>query len=131
MQVFKDGGHRLFQSDPECAEIVSKMLADLEKRGMDAVREYSKRFDDWCPAEFELSTRQVEAAITAVDPQVIEDTDFCQANVRAFAQAQLSTMRPLEVEMRPGIILGHKHVPITSVGSYIPGGRYPCSGRRR
>jgi len=128
MQVFKDGGHRLFQSDPECAEIVSKMLADLEKRGMDAVREYSKRFDDWCPAEFELSTRQVEAAITAVDPQVIEDTDFCQANVRAFAQAQLSTMRPLEVEMRPGIILGHKHVPITSVGSYIPGGRYPMFG---
>jgi sulfopropanediol 3-dehydrogenase len=128
MQVFKEGEHRLFQCDPECAEIVSKMLADLEERGMDAVREYSKRFDDWCPAEFELSTRQVEAAITAVDPQVIEDTDFCQANVRAFAQAQLSTMRPLEVEMRPGIILGHKHVPITSVGSYIPGGRYPMFG---
>jgi sulfopropanediol 3-dehydrogenase len=128
MQVFKEGGHRLFQSDPECAEIVSKMLADLEKRGMGAVREYSERFDDWCPADFELSSRQVEAAITALDPQVIEDTDFCQANVRAFAQAQLSTMLPLEVEMRPGIVLGHKHVPIASVGSYIPGGRYPMFG---
>ena len=128
MQVFKEGGHRLFQSDPECAEIVSKMLADLEQHGMDAVREYSKKFDDWSPADFELSPAQVEAAIAAVDPRVIEDTDFCQANVRAFAQAQMSTMHPLEVETRPGIILGHKHVPIKSVGSYIPGGRYPMFG---
>ena len=68
MQVFKEGGHRLFQSDPECAEIVSKMLADLEKRGMDAVREYSKKFDDWSPADFELSPAQVDAAIAARRP---------------------------------------------------------------
>jgi sulfopropanediol 3-dehydrogenase len=128
MQVFKEGGHRLFQSDPECAEIVSKMLADLEQRGMDAVRQYSKKFDDWNPSDFELSPAQVDAAIGAVDPRVIDDTDFCQANVRAFAQAQLRTLHPLEVETRPGIILGHKHVPIKSVGCYIPGGRYPMFG---
>jgi len=128
MQVFKEGGHRLFQSDPECAEIVSKMLADLEQHGMDAVRQYSKKFDDWTPADFELSPARVEAAIAAVDPRVIEDTDFCQANVRAFARAQMSTLHPLEVETRPGIILGHKHVPIKSVGCYIPGGRYPMFG---
>lgn len=128
MQVFKEGGHRLFQGDPECSEIVSKMLADLEKRGLDAVREYSKRFDDWAPADFELSPAQVDAAINAVDPQVIADTDFCQDNVRAFAQAQMATLHALEVETRPGIILGHRHVPIQSVGSYIPGGRYPMFG---
>ena len=128
MQVYKEGGHRLFQNDPECEEIVSSMLAELEKRGMDAVREYSKRFDDWSPADFELSPAQVDAAIATLDPRVIEDTDFCQANVRAFAKAQLGTLLPLEVETRPGIILGHKHVPLKSVGSYIPGGRYPMFG---
>src|SRR5271157_1852501 len=102
MQVFKEGGHRLFQSDPECAEIVSKMLADLEQHGMDAVRQYSKKFDDWTPADFELTPARVEAATASVDPRVIEDTDFCQANVRAFARAQMSTLHPLEVETRPG-----------------------------
>jgi sulfopropanediol 3-dehydrogenase len=128
MQVFKEGGHRLFQSDPECAAIVAKMLADLEKRGMDAAREYSQKFDEWNPPDFELSPAQVEAAIARVDPQVIADTDFCQANVRAFAQAQMRTLLPLEVETRPGVILGHKHIPIKAVGSYIPGGRYPMFG---
>ncbi len=128
MQVFKEGGHRLFQNDPECTEIVSKMLADLEKRGMDAVREYSKRFDDWCPADFELTPVEIDAAIAEVDPQVIQDTDFCQANVRAFAKTQLGTLKQLEVETRPGVILGHKHIPVRSVGCYIPGGRYPMFG---
>jgi len=128
MQVLKEGGHRLFQSDPECAEIVSKMLADLEQQGMDAVRRYSKTFDDWSPADFELSSAQIDTVVASVAPQVIEDTDFCQANVRGFAEAQLGTLLSLEVEMRPGIILGHKHVPMKSVGSYIPGGRYPMFG---
>ena len=128
MQVFKEGGHRLFERDPECAEIVSTMLAYLEKHGMDAVRQYSKKFDDWAPPDFELSAAEVDAAIAGLDPQVIADTDFCQANVRAFAEAQLATLKPLEVEARPGVILGHKHVPIKSVGSYIPGGRYPMFG---
>ncbi len=104
------------------------MLVDLEKRGMDAVREYSSKFDDWSPANFELSSAQINAAVAAVGSQVIQDTDFCQANVRAFAQAQLATLHDLEVETRPGVILGHKHVPVNSVGSYIPGGRYPMFG---
>jgi sulfopropanediol 3-dehydrogenase len=128
MKVFKEGGHRLFERDSECAEIVSKMLLDLEKLRMDAVRQYSKRFDDWDPPDFELTAAQIDAAIAEVEPQVIEDTDFCQANVRAFAQAQMATLKPLEVEPRPGVILGHKHVPVKSVGSYIPGGRYPMFG---
>ena len=63
MKVFKEGGHRLFERDPECAEIVSEMLSDLEKNGMDAVRKYSQQFDDWNPPDFELSPAQVAAAI--------------------------------------------------------------------
>ena len=128
MKVIKEGGHRLFQSDPECAAIVTAMLLDLEQNGMEAVRRYSKKFDDWAPPDFELSAAQVEEAIAAVEPRVVEDTDFCQANVRAFAQAQMATLLPFEWKRFPGIILGHKHLPVKSVGSYIPGGRYPMFG---
>ena len=128
MKMFKDGGRRLFETDPETSRIVSEMLFDLEKRGMDAVREYSRRFDDWVPDDFELSGEQIDEAIGRLDPQVIEDTDFCQDNVRRFARAQLDTMQSLEVEIRPGVVLGHRHIPVGSVGSYIPGGRYPMFG---
>ena len=128
MKMFKEGGHRLFEKDPETSKLVSEMLADLEKNGMEAVRKYSKRFDDWDPPDFELSEKQINEAISKLDPQIIQDTDFCQANVRQFAQAQLKTLLPLEVETRLGVILGHKHIPVKSVGSYVPGGRYPMFG---
>ena len=128
MRMIKEGGHRLFEHDTETARIVSELLLDLESRGMDAVREYSRRFDDWDPPSFELSQAQIDEAVTSLDPQVLADTAFCQANVRAFAQAQLATLQPLEIETRPGVILGHKHIPLRSVGSYIPGGRYPMFG---
>jgi len=104
------------------------MLSDIEKHGLDAVRKYSRTFDDWSPESFELSESQIQAAIASLDPQIIEDTDFCQGNVRTFAQAQLRTLLPLEVETLPGVILGHRHIPVNSVGSYIPGGRYPMFG---
>ena len=128
MQTLKEGGHRLFESDPETAKIVAEMLADLEKNGLDAVRKYSRRFDEWDPPEFELSERQIADAIGRLDEQIIADTDFCQANVRRFAQAQLKTLLPLEMETRPGVVLGHKLIPVQSVGSYVPGGRYPMFG---
>ena len=128
MKVVKPGGHRLFERDPETARVVSEMLIDLERRGMDAVREYSSRFDDWSPRSFELDRKQVEDAIGSLDRQAIEDTAYCQANVRAFATAQMATMLPLEVEIRPGVVLGHRHIPVGRVGSYIPGGRYPMFG---
>jgi sulfopropanediol 3-dehydrogenase len=126
--MFKEGGHRLFEKDPETSRVVSEMLLNLERNGLDAVRKYSKQFDEWDPASFELSERQVSEAISSLDPQVVQDTDFCQANVRRFAGAQLETLQPLEVEIRPGVRLGHKHIPVESVGSYIPGGRYPMFG---
>jgi sulfopropanediol 3-dehydrogenase len=128
MHILKEGGHRLFEADPETGRLVSEMLLELERDGMDAVRRYSKRFDDWDPPDFELHETQIDEAIRRLDPQVIQDTDFCQANVRQFAQAQLETLRPLEVETRPGVILGHRHIPVRRVGSYIPGGRYPMFG---
>jgi sulfopropanediol 3-dehydrogenase len=128
MKLIKPGHHRLFENDPDTAKTVSDMLLDLEKHGLDAVRKYSKQFDDWNPPSFELTEKQITTAINALDPQVIEDTDFCQNNVRLFAQAQLKTLQPLEVETLPGVFLGHKHIPVKAVGSYIPGGRYPMFG---
>lgn len=128
MKIYKQGGHRLFESDAETAEVVSRMLLDLEKNGMDAVRKYSKKFDDWNPDDFELNEVQMAEAIRQLDPQVIQDTDFCQANIRHFAEAQLKSMLPLETEVRPGTVLGHKHIPMKSVGTYVPGGRYPMFG---
>ncbi len=104
------------------------MLADLEKNGMDAVRKYSIMFDDCNPDDFELSEEQINDAISKLDEQIIRDTDFCQENVRKFAQAQLKRLLPLEIETQEGVILGHKHIPVKSVGSYIPGGRYPMFG---
>jgi sulfopropanediol 3-dehydrogenase len=128
MKIIKNGGHRLFEKDPETARIVSEMLSDLEKNGMDAVRKYSAKFDDWNPASFELSESQIEKTIATLPRQLIDDTDYCQGNVRRFAEAQLKTLLPLEVEIRPGVLLGHKHIPVNAVGSYIPGGRYPMFG---
>ena len=128
MKVIKKGGHRLFEEDKETTRIVSEMLKDLKKNGMDAVRKYSQKFDDWNPKNFELNQKEIEEAISKLPQQAIEDTDFCQQNVRNFAKAQLETLRPLEVKIRPGVILGHKHIPVNSVGSYIPGGRYPLFG---
>jgi len=128
MKVIKEGGHRLFEEDAETSQYVQEMLQDLRENGMDAVRKYSKKFDDWNPTSFELSEQQINEAISKCDEQLIQDTDFCQKNVRDFAEAQLATMKPLEVEIKPGIILGHKHIPVNSVGSYVPGGRYPMFG---
>jgi len=128
MKMLKEGSHRLFEKDPETVKVVSEILLDLERNRIDAVRKYSKEFDDWDPDDFELSEAQINEAVSRLDTQIIEDTDFCQANVRRFAEAQLKTLQPLEVEIRPGVILGHKHIPVKSVGSYIPGGRYPMFG---
>lgn len=128
MRTIKSGGHRLFEQDQETAAYVSEMLRELEANGMDAVRSYSEKFDDWSPESFELTPAQIDEAIGQLSEQAIADTDYCQANVRSFARAQLETMLPLEVQTRPGVFLGHRHIPVNAVGSYIPGGRYPMFG---
>lgn len=128
MKKIKQGGRRLFENDPETSKRVSEVLLDIEKNGMDAVRKYSKQYDNWHPDSFELNEKRINEAIAQVPEQVIKDTDYCQNNVRIFAQEQLKTMLPLEVETMTGVILGHKHIPVNTVGSYIPGGRYPMFG---
>ncbi len=128
MKIVKDGGHRLFEEDEQTAAYVRDMLKTLKKDGMDAVRKFSRDFDQWDPESFELSENEIEEAIRKCDDQLIEDTDFCQQNVRWFAEQQLATMKELEVESSPGITLGHKHIPMSCVGSYVPGGVYPMFG---
>jgi sulfopropanediol 3-dehydrogenase len=128
VKIIKDARQRLFEQDAETAAVVTRMLGDLEKNGMDAVRKYSRQFDEWDPADFRLDRSQIGAATAALSEEAVRDTEFCQDNARRFAQAQLRTMLPLEVELRPGVILGHQHIPVNSVGSYIPGGRYPMFG---
>ena len=76
MKIIKDGGHRLFENDPETAKLVSEMLLDLEKHGFDAVRRYSEKFDDWKPKSFELTPQEIKAAIAELPKEVIDDTDF-------------------------------------------------------
>jgi sulfopropanediol 3-dehydrogenase len=128
MRIVKPGGHRLFEQDRETAAAVSEMLLALERRGMDAVHEYSRKFDGWDPPSYELSRADIEEAVASLGAQARADTEWCQANVRAFAEAQLATLLPLETEIRPGVVLGHRHLPVRSVGSYVPGGRYPMFG---
>ena len=89
------------------------------------MREISEKFDKWSPASFRLSAADIQALIDTLPAQVIEDIKFAQAQVRRFAQAQRDSMRDVEVETLPGITLGHKHIPVSSVGCYVPGGRYP------
>ena len=106
-------------------ETVKAILADVRQRGDTAVRHYTLQFDKTCPDEFEVSTQEKQAALQALDRQTREDTEFAIGNVSAFAEAQLKTILPLDVELRPGLHLGHRVIPIETVGAYVPGGRYP------
>jgi sulfopropanediol 3-dehydrogenase len=108
-------------------ETVTGVIADIRERGDAAVREYSAKFDNWSPEAFRLTPAQVDGIIAGLPGQVIEDITFAQAQVRGFAQAQLASMQAVEVETLPGVFLGHKHLPVSSAGSYIPGGRYPLT----
>lgn len=106
-------------------ELVAQILAAVRKDGDAAVRAYSRQFDKADLEMFEVSDAERHAALEALDPQSRADTEFAIANVRAFAQAQLSTIQPLEVEPLPGVHMGHRVIPVQRVGCYVPGGRYP------
>lgn len=112
-------------ADRKIREAVETMLADVSARGDEAVRELSKKFDKWSPASFRLTKEQIDSLIASLPQQVIDDIKFAQAQIKRFAEAQLASMKEIEIETLPGIRLGHKHVPVESVGCYIPGGRYP------
>jgi sulfopropanediol 3-dehydrogenase len=104
---------------------VEGILADISARGEVAVREYSEKFDKWSPPEFRLSAQEIEACVAALPAQTIEDIRFAQAQIRNFALAQRAALKDVEVQTLPGVVLGHKNIPVNSVGCYVPGGRYP------
>jgi sulfopropanediol 3-dehydrogenase len=104
---------------------VEVILSDIASRGEAAVREYSEKFDRWSPPTFRLSRSEIEDCVSSLPPQVIEDIQFAQAQIRKFALAQRAALQDVEVETLPGVVLGHKNIPVNSVGCYVPGGRYP------
>ncbi|MBB5753439.1 histidinol dehydrogenase [Prosthecomicrobium pneumaticum] len=112
-------------NDAKVRATVEGLLAEIESRGDAAVRELSERFDKWSPASFRLSPEEIEAAIAKVSPQDLDDIRFAQAQVRNFAQKQRECIKDLEVETLPGVVLGHKNIPVNAVGCYVPGGKYP------
>jgi sulfopropanediol 3-dehydrogenase len=112
-------------ADAKVRETVESILAQVEERKDAAIRELSEKFDNWSPKDFHLSPSEVERAIGQVPKRDIEDIKFAQAQVRNFAQKQRDTMLDLEVETLPGVVLGHRHIPVNSIGCYVPGGRYP------
>ncbi len=116
---------RAHGTDPELAEQVRLLIADIEARGETAVREMSRDFDNWSPEQFQLSPERIEEIVAGVDPGTVDDIRFAQTQIRNFAEAQLASIGDTEVETMPGVVLGHKSIPVGSVGAYVPGGRYP------
>jgi sulfopropanediol 3-dehydrogenase len=112
-------------SDPEIAKRVSEILSEVEQRGAAAVREYSERFDSWSPERFTLSAKEIERASAAVPRELRDHIDRAAEQIATFATAQRGTLTDLEVEPTPGVVLGHRLVPVSAVGAYSPGGRYP------
>ena len=104
---------------------VEGILADIEARGDAAVREYSTKFDNWTPQSMRLTDAEIAACIASLPKQAIDDIKFAQAQIKRFAQIQMTSFRDVEVETLPGVILGHKNIPIRAVGCYVPGGKYP------
>ncbi len=105
--------------------IVEGIIADIENDGDSAVSKYSSQFDKWNPESFRLSKEQIKQCYEALDESVIKDIRWAQEQVRNFAQIQRDSMKDVEVETLPGVTLGHKHIPMDSVGCYVPGGKYP------
>ena len=112
-------------ADTKVRETVETILADIETRRDVAVRELSDRLDRWAPASFRLTAQEIERAIAQLARRDLDDIRFAQAQVRNFAEKQKATLLDLEVETLPGVILGHRHIPVNSIGCYVPGGRYP------
>lgn len=111
--------------DAEVSEIVKSTLKAIEARGDEAVREFSEKFDNYTPKSFKLSPAEIDSLVKKVSPQDLEDINFAQKQVRNFAQAQRDSMQDIEVETMPGVILGHKNIPVQSVGCYVPAGKFP------
>ena len=113
------------KAQKQIRDTVEKLLEDIDKRGDAAVRELSKRFDNWSPDEFRLSEKEIQSCINRLDSQTIDDICFAQEQIKNFAQIQRNSMKDVEEETLPGVILGHRNIPANRVGSYVPGGKFP------
>ena len=112
-------------ADRKVRDIVESALADIETRGDAAVRDMSIKFDGWDRADYRLSQNEIDACVESLSPQERKDIEFAQAQVKNFAQVQRASMQDVEVETLPGVVLGHKNVPVNAAGCYVPGGKYP------
>ncbi|MCF8103939.1 MAG: histidinol dehydrogenase [Desulfohalobiaceae bacterium] len=126
-QYIKKGMERsaVRQAEESVRNTVREMIADIEERGDQAVREYSRKLDSWDPEAFRLSESEIEACVQSLDERTRQDILFAQEQVRRFARAQKDCLKDLEIETLPGVTLGHKNIPVNSVGCYVPAGRYP------
>ena len=111
--------------DRKVRDTVESTLADIEARGDTAVRELSIKFDGWDREDYRLSAAEIQACIDQLSAQDLKDIEFAQAQVRNFAQIQRDSLKDVEVETLPGVVLGHKHLPVNAAGCYVPGGKYP------
>jgi len=111
--------------DAKVKSTVETTLKDIETRGDAAVRDLSEKFDKWSPASFRLSDEEIQAAMSRLPAETIDDIKFAQAQIRKFAEIQKAALQDVEEETFPGVFLGHKNIPVNSVGCYIPGGKYP------
>jgi sulfopropanediol 3-dehydrogenase len=124
-EYVKRPGAQPQQVAEEVKRTVEEMLRRIEREGVEAVREYSRRLDGWDPPSFRIGHQEAEAAAAQVPTELQEHIAFAQEQVRNFAERQRQTMSDLDVETQPGVVLGHRHIPVGAVGSYVPGGRYP------
>jgi sulfopropanediol 3-dehydrogenase len=113
------------EDDAKVRSTVEATLADIETRGDAAIRDLSTKFDNYSPANFRLSQSEIDAAMSKVSAQEMADIKFAQTQIRTFAEAQRASMTDIEVETMPGVFLGHKNIPVQSVGCYVPGGKFP------
>lgn len=112
-------------ADAKVKSAVEQILADVLTSGEESVRYYSKKFDQWDPSDFRLSHAQIQSVVASLASETIDDIKFAQMQIRNFAQAQKDALQDIEVETLPGVILGHRNIPVNAVGCYVPGGRYP------
>src|SRR3974390_2790921 len=112
-------------ADTKVRETVEQILAQVDDRKDAVIRELSEKFDKWSPKDFKLSPVEIERAIGQVRKRDLDDIKFAQAQVRNFARKQRDSLQDVEVETLPGVVLGHRHIPVNSIGCYVPGGRYP------
>jgi sulfopropanediol 3-dehydrogenase len=112
-------------ADRKVRDTVSDILDNIRLRGDEAVREYSTKFDRWSPPSYRLTAGEIEGHIASLSKEVLDDIRFAQAQIRNFARIQRDSLHDVEVETLPGVVLGHKNIPMESVGCYVPGGKYP------